>query len=82
MPAPAVHRCCCLGILIVALAKPDKKENSKVYAALREAYGDHEWLIKDGKLVVGCACLKLNKDSKRKGEFRPPGKSMLSSWSL
>ena len=60
-------------ILIVLDDEYDKSEDTKLYPALRTEYGGYKWTQKDGRLIVGFACLKLKDGSDRVGKFQPTG---------
>ena len=61
-------------ILVVAEDKLEKSEDEELYPALRRVHGGREWPEKGGKVVVGIACLKLKKGSKREGKYQPIGR--------
>lgn len=64
-------------ILIVVDDEYEKSEDEKLYPALREEYGGREWIRKDGRLIVGFACLMLKHGSFRVGQFQPEGEIII-----
>ena len=60
-------------ILVVIDATFNQNEDEKLYPALKAEFAGRAWPRKDGKVVVGFACLSLRQDSSRTGTFQPQG---------